>query len=679
MKIMVDLPPVMLSKEATTTAPQRDSDPSRSKEFNELFKQSVNKVAMPESGIKKPEHGEILPNNSFPMITLESKVLRGGMLLLVGGDEPTNDVIEEFAQSQGVEAELLALLMKDPSSVSQTRPTPINSAQQVSLLSNEASLSKEKIPRAMDLLSGSVKETAKQSTLHTAIPSKFIVSESMLSTSMVTQTQTVQNSALPLNLESTRLGGVDDDGILIQAKNTEPPLALMDVTGKRTSVHTLDGKSLLSEEKIPRAMDLLSGTVKETAKQNTLHTAIPSKFIASESLPSKSTATQPQAMQNSILPLNRESTRLGGVDDDGILIQAKNAEPPAALMDVTGKRNSVHTLDGKSLLSEEKIPRAMDLLSGSVKETPKQNTLHTAIPSKFIASETRLSTSTVTQTKNAEPPLALMDVTGNRNSVHSLDGKSLLSEEKIPRAMDLLSGSVKETPKQNTLHAAIPSKFIASESLPSKSMATQPQAVQNATLPLNVESTRLGGVDDDGILIQAKNAEPPAAPMDITGKRFSIERPDEVLIIKQEQHADMSKRLSEALGQRLTAQIAKGVWQVELDIHPKSLGRIEIHLEMRGGELEAYFNASKALTRELLQDGIPRLKEELREHGIETAYLGLGSGKQGANDGNSTPFGSGDDEEDLDMAACQAKTAMLEPTVGPVKQQSLIEGLDITI
>ena len=466
---MVDLPPVMLSKEATTTAPRRDSDPSRSKEFNELFKQSVNKVATPESGIKKPEHGEILPNNSFPMITLESKVLRGGMLLLVGGDEPTNDVIKEFAQSQGVEAELLALLMQDPSSVSQTRPTSINSAQQVSLLSNEASLSKEKIPRAMDLLSGTVKETAKQNTLHTAIPSKFIVSESMLSTSTVTQT-----------------------------KNAELPLSLMDVTDRRTSVHTLVGKSLLTEEKIPRAMDLLSGSVKETAKQNTLHTAIPSKFIVSESM---------------------------------------------------------------------------------------------------------LSTSTATQT----------------------------------------------------------------------------QTVQNSTLPLNLKSTRLGGVDDDGILIQAKNAEPPLALMDVTGKRFSIERPDEVLIIKQEQHADMSKRLSEALGQRLTAQIAKGVWQVELDIHPKSLGRIEIHLEMRGGELEAHFNASKALTRELLQDGMPRLKEELREHGIETAYLGLGSGKQGANDGNSTPFGGGDDEEDLDMAARQAKTAMLEPTVGPVKQQSLIEGLDITI
>ena len=421
---MVDLPPVMLSKEGTTTVPQRDSDASHSEEFNELFKQSVNKVATPESGIKKPEHGESLPNSSSPMIILESKVLRGGMLLLVGGDEPTNDVIEEFAQSQGVEAELLALLMTDPLSAGQTMS--------------------------------------------------------------------------PLNLESGRLGGVNDDGILIQAKNVEPSVALMDVMSKRPSVHTLDGKSLLSEEKIPRAMDLLSGAVKETTKQNTLHMAIPSKFIVSES------------------------------------------------------------------------------------------------------------------------------------------------------------------------------------TLP-KSTMTQSQTVQNLMAPLSLDSPGLGGVDDDGILIQAKNAEPPAAPMDVTGKRFSIERPDEVLIIKQEQHADMSKRLSEALGQRLTAQIAKGVWQVELDIHPKSLGRIEIHLEMRGGELEAHFNASKALTRELLQDGMPRLKEELREHGIETAYLGLGSGKQGANDGNSTPFGGGDDEEDLDMAARQAKTAMLEPTVGPVKQQSLIEGLDITI
>ena len=500
---MVDLPRLTLSEGVSATGHnieitgrQGGSEASQSGKFNKLFKQSINKGATPESGISTPEHGAVLPNNAGQLITLESKSLRGGMSLLVGGDEPTNDVIKEFAQSQGVNAELIALLMKEPSSVSQTKPTSINSAQQVSLLSNKAPLSEEKIPRAMDILSGSVKDTINQNTLHTAIPSKFIASESALSKITVTQTQTVQNSTLPLNLESARVGGVDDDGILIQTKNAEP----------------------------------------------------------------------------------------------------------SALVDATGKRTLAHTLDRESLLSQEKIPRAMDILSGSVKDTINQNTLHTAIPSKFIVSESALSKSTVTQT----------------------------------------------------------------------------QTVQNSTLPLNLESARLGGVDDDGILIQTKNAEP-LALVDATGKRTSVERPDEVLMIKQEQHADMSKRLAEALGQRLTAQISKGVWQVELDIHPKSLGRIEIHLEMKGGELEAHFNASRALTRELLQDGMPRLKEELREHGIETAYLGLGSGKQGTSGGNSTPSRNRNNGEDEDVAVNHAKAAMLEPKGGAVKKLTLIDGLDITI
>ena len=230
----------------------------------------------------------------------------------------------------------------------------------------------------------------------------------------------------------------------------------------------------------------------------------------------------------------------------------------------------------------------------------------------------------------------------------------MLSQEKTPRGLDLLMGAVKETTKQNTPLTATPSKFIVSESALSKSTVTQTQTVQNSTLPLNLESARLGGVDDDGILIQTKNAEP-LALVDATGKRTSVERPDEVLMIKQEQHADMSKRLAEALGQRLTAQISKGVWQVELDIHPKSLGRIEIHLEMKGGELEAHFNASRALTRELLQDGMPRLKEELREHGIETAYLGLGSGKQGTSGGNSTPSRNRNNGQDEDVAVTPRK------------------------
>lgn len=105
---------------------------------------------------------------------------------------------------------------------------------------------------------------------------------------------------------------------------------------------------------------------------------------------------------------------------------------------------------------------------------------------------------------------------------------------------------------------------------------------------------------------------------------------------KQEEQADMSRRLAEALGQRLSAQISRGAWRVEMDLHPKSLGRIEIQLEMKNGELEANFNASSATTRELLQDSMPRLRDLLEEHGMESAYIGLGLGNQAQSDDNPT-------------------------------------------
>jgi flagellar hook-length control protein FliK len=114
---------------------------------------------------------------------------------------------------------------------------------------------------------------------------------------------------------------------------------------------------------------------------------------------------------------------------------------------------------------------------------------------------------------------------------------------------------------------------------------------------------------------------------------------------KQEESQEMSRRLTEALGQRLTAQITRGAWRVEMDLHPKSLGRIEIQLEMKNGELEANFHSANSATRELLADSMPRLRAALEQHGMETAYLGLELGNQGRSDENSTGQEQGDRSE----------------------------------
>ena len=83
----------------------------------------------------------------------------------------------------------------------------------------------------------------------------------------------------------------------------------------------------------------------------------------------------------------------------------------------------------------------------------------------------------------------------------------------------------------------------------------------------------------------------------------------------------MARKLTEILGQRLLAQISKGAWKVEMELYPKSLGRVAVQLEMVNGRLEAHFHTNQALTRELLAEGIPRLKESLEQHGMESASI----------------------------------------------------------
>ena len=119
----------------------------------------------------------------------------------------------------------------------------------------------------------------------------------------------------------------------------------------------------------------------------------------------------------------------------------------------------------------------------------------------------------------------------------------------------------------------------------------------------------------------------------------------EQLLRRQDQQNQLSQRLSQILGQRLSAQIERGSWRVEMDLHPASMGRIEVQLEMRNGELEANFLSSNAATRDLLNESLPRLREMLEQFGTNSAYVGLGAGNKGQHDGNSA---AGADSGSLD-------------------------------
>jgi len=149
--------------------------------------------------------------------------------------------------------------------------------------------------------------------------------------------------------------------------------------------------------------------------------------------------------------------------------------------------------------------------------------------------------------------------------------------------------------------------------------------------------------------------------------------------VRTEQYEKLSQRLGEALGQRLAAQIARGDWKVELELKPHDLGSIDIQLSMNKGELEATFKASNPATRELIADGLGKLKEALAQSGMEVAGLNVNVGQNSQNGGNPTP--GQQQKSGAVVSATKGDNAKSTMAMGPATTRKAIgpDGLDVLV
>lgn len=217
--------------------------------------------------------------------------------------------------------------------------------------------------------------------------------------------------------------------------------------------------------------------------------------------------------------------------------------------------------------------------------------------------------------------------------------------------------------------------------------ATTPAAITEASrlltdvLPEPLETLviapDIGGDDLSQLLSRPSGGEGrPAASTDAS-QSAATPRTDQTQ--RSEQYERLSQRLGEALGQRLAAQIAKGDWRVDLALKPHELGNVDIELTMKDGTLQASFSASQALTRELIADSLPRLKEVLSQLGMDVATMNVNVRQNGQHGGNPTPgrsssgsgsqTGRGDTEKAGEVSA---STAARNIGQGP-------DGLDVLV
>ena len=120
---------------------------------------------------------------------------------------------------------------------------------------------------------------------------------------------------------------------------------------------------------------------------------------------------------------------------------------------------------------------------------------------------------------------------------------------------------------------------------------------------------------------------------------------------------DMADKLGKAMAERLQDQMEKGEWKLQLKLNPAHLGKIDIELDMRSGGLEAVFKTDNLVTRELISQSMPKLRDSLSESGMTVANVWVNSENQKGSGGNSTPRQNSESDNTVNNSVSEVKVA----------------------
>jgi flagellar hook-length control protein FliK len=144
---------------------------------------------------------------------------------------------------------------------------------------------------------------------------------------------------------------------------------------------------------------------------------------------------------------------------------------------------------------------------------------------------------------------------------------------------------------------------------------------------------------------------------------------------RRENISSLAEKMGQAVGQRILSELERGQWHLKLSLRPATLGHIEVEMRMRSGEMDAVFTAPQALTRELLNEGMSKLKDTLNQMGMDVASLKVDDGQSRQRGGESTP----ERQAQLkDNAATESADVPVSPTVA-AHQKMGTDGWDVLV
>ncbi len=143
--------------------------------------------------------------------------------------------------------------------------------------------------------------------------------------------------------------------------------------------------------------------------------------------------------------------------------------------------------------------------------------------------------------------------------------------------------------------------------------------------------------------------------------------------LKVDHYQQLADRMGQALAQRMLEQIDRGHWNMKIRLNPAELGQIDVRLEMRQSGLDAHFQAENPLTKELIQQGSGRLKDNLGQNGMTLASMSVSSDAERQSSGNPTP------QQEQRRAAPEQQTPQAQAEAGPppLPKKTATDGWDM--
>ena len=120
---------------------------------------------------------------------------------------------------------------------------------------------------------------------------------------------------------------------------------------------------------------------------------------------------------------------------------------------------------------------------------------------------------------------------------------------------------------------------------------------------------------------------------------------------------DLADKLGKAMGERLQEQLERGEWKLQLKLNPAHLGRIDVELDMNATGLDAVFKTDNMLTRELIAQGMNKLRDSLAQSGMTVANVWVNSENQKGSGGNSTPRQNSEADNTVNAPVSEVKAA----------------------